>query len=191
MSARGGLAVAAAVFAVDQAVKYAVTSVLGLNQLGDVRPLLPVFQLSFVSNCGVSLGLLQADSVLMRWMLVLLTGGIATGVLVWLLRERSRVDQAALGAVFGGALGNIADRVLPPGVLGKVAAGPVRYPNCVIDYADLHFQAPWGEWRPFLVFNLADAAITIGVLVLLARALLTRDKAPRGSAEPSVENVNA
>jgi len=42
----------------------------------------------------------------------------------------------------------------------------------VVDYADLHF----GEWRPFLVFNLADAAITIGVLILLARALLLRDK---------------
>ena len=187
MSAWRGLSIALVVFILDQAAKYTVTTGLGLNQIGDVRSITTFFQLSFVSNCGVSLGLLQGDSAPMRWALVALTGGIAAGVLVWLLRERNRVDQAALGAVFGGALGNIADRVLPPGVLGKVAAGPVRYPNCVIDYADLHF----GEWRPFLVFNLADAAITIGVLVLLARALLTRDKAPRGSAEPSVENVNA
>ena len=63
----------------------------------------------------------------------------------------------ALGLVLGGALGNIIDRVR----LGFV-----------IDYADLHF----GEWRPFLIFNLADAAITIGVLILLARALLLREK---------------
>ena len=40
-----------------------------------------------------------------------------------------------------------------------------------VDYADLHF----GEWRPFLVFNVGDAAITIGVLLLLVRALLMRD----------------
>ena len=172
MSARAGLGVAAVVFAADQAVKYGVTTVLGLDQLGDVRSLSPVFQLSFVSNCGVSLGLLQTDSVLMRCALILLTGGIATAVLLWLLRERKGVDQLALGLVFGGALGNIADRVLPPGVLGKVSASAIRYPGCVIDFADLHF----GEWRPFLVFNLADAAITIGVLVLLARALLSRDK---------------
>ena len=46
----------------------------------------------------------------------------------------------------------------------------------VVDYADLHF----GEWRPFLVFNVGDAAITIGVLLLLVRALLMRDgKAPK------------
>ena len=44
----------------------------------------------------------------------------------------------------------------------------------VIDYADLHF----GEFRPFLIFNLADAAITIGVLMLLARALFVRDDSP-------------
>ena len=44
----------------------------------------------------------------------------------------------------------------------------------VIDYADLHF----GTFRPFLVFNVADACITIGVLILLARALLVRDKQP-------------
>jgi signal peptidase II len=59
--------------------------------------------------------------------------------------------------VLGGALGNIIDRVR----LGFV-----------VDFADLHF----GEWRPFLIFNLADAAITIGVLILLARALLLREK---------------
>ncbi len=56
----------------------------------------------------------------------------------------------------GGALGNIVDRS--------------RF-GYVVDYADLHF----GEWRPFLVFNVADAAITIGVLLLLVRALLMRD----------------
>ncbi|MBM3929142.1 MAG: signal peptidase II, partial [Sphingomonadales bacterium] len=48
----------------------------------------------------------------------------------------------------------------------------------VVDYADLHF----GEWRPFLVFNVADAAITIGVVILLVRALF----APK-AAEPGLQ----
>ena len=49
----------------------------------------------------------------------------------------------------------------------------------VIDYADLHF----GQWRPFLIFNLADAAITCGVLILLARSLLVREKrSPSGQS---------
>ena len=100
---------------------------------------------------------------------------IVAGVLVWLWREQARWDQIALGLVLGGALGNILDRVR----LGYV-----------VDYADLHF----GEWRPFLVFNVADAAITIGVLILLARALFTRDKpaAPvKADAAPVSEEVNA
>ena len=72
--------------------------------------------------------------------------------------------------ILGGALGNIVDRV--------------RF-GYVVDFADLHF----GTWRPFLVFNVADAAISIGVVILLVRALFVRDKA--GQA-PAVENeVNA
>ncbi len=163
---RLGLLALALVFTADQLVKWFVTGPLGIAMLGDVRTLTPVFDLRFIPNVGVSLGLLNATSTTARWLLVALTGVIAAGVLVWMFRERARVDQAALGCVAGGALGNILDRVR----LGYVT-----------DYADLHF----GEWRPFLVFNLADAAITVGVLVLLVRALLMRDK------RPTVEKVNA
>ena len=62
-----------------------------------------------------------------------------------------------LSLILGGALGNIKDRF----ELGYV-----------IDYADLHF----GTFRPFLIFNIADAAITIGVVIILARSLFVRDK---------------
>ena len=72
-------------------------------------------------------------------------------------REKLRGDVLALSMVLGGALGNIVDRV--------------RY-GYVVDYADLHF----GTFRPFLIFNIADAAITIGVLIILARSLLMREK---------------
>ncbi len=165
-----GLAVAAIVFAVDQVMKFIVTDVLEQDVLaGRAIELLPIFRLRFVPNDGVSLGLLTANSDAGRWALVALTGLIAAGVLVWMWRERNRQDQLALGLVLGGAAGNIIDRAR----LGYV-----------VDFADLHF----GEWSPFLVFNLADAAITIGVLVLLVRAILVRDKP---AATVSVENGNA
>lgn len=126
---------------------------------------------------GVSLGLFAANTDTARWLLVAFTGAIACGVLVWLWRETARADQAALGLVLGGALGNILDRIR----LGYV-----------VDYADLHFWTPWDpEWRPFLVFNVADAAITVGVLILLARALFTREKPPIVETAPVPENVNA
>lgn len=155
-----GLGVALAVFVADQVAKWAVTHIVHLPERLAV-PWLPFFQLNWVPNHGVSMGFLTAGSALQRWLLVGLTAAISIFVFAWLWRERRRDDTIALALVLGGALGNILDRVR----LGYV-----------VDYADLHF----GEWRPFLVFNLGDAAITIGVLLLLVRALLTRErKAPR------------
>lgn len=168
---RLGLAVAAVMFAIDQGAKYYVTGPLGLNTLGGrAIELLPIFRVQFVANPGVSLGLLHASTDATRWLLVALTGAIALAVLVWLWRERGRADQAALGLVLGGALGNIADRAR----LGYV-----------VDFADLHF----GNWSPFLVFNTGDAAISAGVVLLLARALLVRDKP--AARRVSVENGDA
>ncbi|MGK6354058.1 signal peptidase II [Sphingomonas sp. DT-207] len=166
-----GLLVAVLVFLLDQGTKYLVTGPLGLNMPGASMEVLPFFDLRFVQNVGVSLGLLPASGAAMRWALVLLTGAIAAGVFWWMLKERKTPDVAALGLVLGGALGNILDRT--------------RY-GYVVDFADLHF----GTWRPFLVFNVADAAITIGVVILLIRALFVRDKP---AARPAaVENeVNA
>jgi signal peptidase II len=171
---RAALILAAVIFLVDFATKYWVTSVLDLDGLGAQKQVTSFFDLSFVTNCGISLGLI-GDYTDTQWVRVAVTGvtsAIAAAVLVWLWRERNATDRLALGSVLGGALGNIMDRVIPNGVLGKVTSGAVEYPGCVIDFADLHI----GGYRPFLVFNVADAAITIGVLVLLGRALLGRDK---------------
>lgn len=156
---RLGLTVAGIVFLLDQAAKWVVTYPLQLPHRLTIE-VLPFFDLRWLKNTGVSMGLLTADSETGRWLLVALTAGIAAFVTFWLWREKRRDDVVALSLVLGGALGNILDRVR----LGYV-----------VDYADLHF----GDIHPFLVFNVGDAAITIGVLLLLLRALLTRDrKAP-------------
>ena len=77
------------------------------------------------------------------------------------------VVLACLGGllVLGGALGNIVDRAR----LGYV-----------FDFADLHI----GEFRPFLVFNVADACISIGVVILILRAFLVREPKPSMTKEP-------
>ncbi|GGA35212.1 signal peptidase II [Sphingomonas psychrolutea] len=157
-----GFATAALLFVADQATKYGVTDVMRLNELTNAHYVTEFFNVRFVANRGVSLGLMRADDPMARWLLVAMTGAIALGVLVWMLRERNRIDQIGLGLVLGGAIGNILDRI--------------RF-SYVVDWADLHF----GSWQPFLVFNLADAAITIGVLILFARALLVRD-APKAES---------
>lgn len=158
-----GLLIALAVFVLDQAIKWCVVHPLALPDVGSIR-ILPFFNLTFTQNYGVSLGMLTAQSPEMRWGLVALTALIALVVLIWLLRERKLLDIAALALILGGAAGNIRDRV----GLGYV-----------VDYADLHF----GAWRPFLIFNLGDAAITFGVLIILARSFLSREK--RDETEPA------
>lgn len=155
-----GFSVALAVLIVDQLVKWVVTYIFQLEAREKIE-LLPIFELRWVPNPGVSMGYLTAGSETARWALVAMTAAISIFVVAWLWRERRRDDTIALALVLGGALGNILDRVR----LGHV-----------VDFAHLHF----GEVSPFLVFNVGDAAITIGVLLLLVRALLTRDrKAPQ------------
>jgi signal peptidase II len=155
-----GFSIAALVFGLDQLAKWVVTGPLQLREVGQVV-LLPIFNLTYTENNGISLGLLNATNPVGRWMLVALTSVIAIGVAYWIGKEKNRFDQLALGMVLGGALGNILDRV--------------RF-GYVVDFADLHF----GDFRPFLVFNVGDAAISIGVVILLLRAFLTRKERTEG-----------
>ena len=143
-------AVAAVVIALDQATKAIVRSSVALGEKDSVFAGVHIVH---VRNEGVAFNQLGGGgtivTIVVAAALVALLAYFATHLhkpLVWL----------PTGMLLGGALGNIVDRVR----LGYV-----------LDYADLHF----GEWRPFLVFNVGDAAITIGVLLLLVRALLMRD----------------
>ncbi|NQX95609.1 MAG: signal peptidase II [Erythrobacter sp.] len=164
-----GLAFAALIAVFDQASKYYVTRTLGINRIGDTLDLLPFFDFTYTRNYGISLGMLEATNMEMRWLLVLMTAAIALVVLVWMMREKAQWDILGLAMILGGAIGNIYDRYT------------IGY---VIDFADFHI----GDFRPFLIFNVADAAITIGVVLILARALFFSEKgsdedAPKGALE--------
>ena len=168
-----GLLTAALVFIADQLSKWLVAGPLALAREGDRLDLLPIFDLLRVHNHGISLGLLTASTDTSRWLLVAFTAAVALVVAYWLFREPRRGDQLALGMVLGGALGNIVDRA--------------RF-GYVLDFADLHLRGippalcpsySDGVCRPFLVFNVADAAISIGVVILIVRALFVKDSASR------------
>ena len=164
-----GYILAACVFALDQLVKFIMLGPLALREVGQIT-LLSIFNFTYVENHGVSLGMLTADSQTERWALVGVTAAIATGVAAWMSREKNRWDIVALGLVLGGALGNIVDRA--------------RF-GYVVDFLDLHF----GDFRPFMVFNVADAAITGGVVLLLARSLLLRDKPAKPAGETPASEI--
>src|SRR5437867_1070378 len=146
--------VALAVVLADQATKAVVERTLVLHE---TIPLTPFFALSYVRNTGAAFGVLAAAPVGVRLPLFLAVTVVATAAVLSYLR-RTPADQrwrvAALGAILGGALGNLLDRV--------------RYGE-VVDFLDLH----WGglHWP---AFNVADAAITVGVAIVLLASVERR-----------------
>jgi signal peptidase II len=162
---------AALIFVADQVSKWFVAGPLNLVLEKQEIYLFPIFQLTRVHNYGISLGLMQAQNDTQRWLLVAVTAAIAVGVAWWIRKEEARGDQLALALVLGGALGNIVDRV------------QFGY---VFDFLDLHF----GAFRPFYVFNVGDAAISIGVVILLLRAFFVPDS-KRGEKAPEGMNEHA
>jgi len=154
MSLRLGLPIAAAILVADQASKWWILEVARLPEVGHI-PLLAAgplgLDLTMVWNRGVTFGLLTGDGAWNHIILAVLAAAIAGFLLRWLVRAENRVTAVALGAVVGGAVGNVIDRV--------------RF-GAVVDFVDAH---GWG-WH-WYVFNLADAAIVCGVLALVADAL--------------------
>ena len=150
---RLGGALALLILVLDRLTKIWVLEGIGLAPGESIR-VLPVFSLTFVWNQGISLGLFQQGTEAGRWFLVVLTGAISVFLLVWLARVRERLAAIAIGLVLGGAVGNIWDRI----VFGAVA-----------DFLHFHVGA-----LSFYIFNIADAAITIGVVLLLLDSLRRR-----------------
>lgn len=103
--------------------------------------------LVMVWNEGISFGMLRDYGAAGRWILVAASTGIVVALAVWMSRNRDRLVDLALGLVIGGAIGNIYDRLLY---------------GAVLDFIDLHVG-----WRHWPAFNVADAAITMGVALLL------------------------
>ncbi len=142
----------------DQLSKAWVLYGLKLPEVAQI-PVLPFFKLSMVWNRGVSFGLLASDGI-GRWLLSLFSL-IVAAALIWWARSSTRPRLSiALGLLIGGAIGNAIDRI--------------RF-GAVVDFLDFSgLMFPW-------VFNIADAAITIGVILLLADTFLTKDTVTVGS----------
>ena len=158
----GGI-IALAVVLVDQVVKAGVLAHFRGSEFNS-RPLTPFLDLTVRLNRGISFSLFARNSASGEAGLLAVTLA-ATGLLAWwLVRARSALPAVGLGLIIGGALGNAIDRLAH---------------GAVVDYLDLHAFG-----RHFFVFNVADAAINIGV-VLLILDLLFAPRAPKTRSEGS------
>lgn len=146
---RYGMMIAAIALLLDQCSKYMILHVMELERIQPVA-LTPFFNLILVWNRGISFGLFNDHSnrwaSLQPWLLSLMALLIVGILLAWLKKAQNRLFATAVGLVIGGAAGNILDRIL----YGAVA-----------DFLDFHVVG-W-HWP---AFNVADAAICVGVAIL-------------------------
>ena len=145
----GGVAVAL----FDQATKYWILNGVRLPERGRIE-ISGVFDLTYVENTGASFGML-AGGIASRIILSSISIGVAAGLVYWLARLRRPVAVLGVGLILGGALGNLYDRL----AYGFVVD--------FLDFSGLYF--PW-------VFNVADAAINVGIAALLLDAWQTRER---------------
>lgn len=147
------LALAGLVLLLDQASKLWVLSAF---RFGEVRPVTDFFNLVLVFNSGAAFSFLAGAGGWQKWFFVVLALAISVWLAVMIRRHAAeRLLPLALALVLGGALGNVIDRLR----LGAV-----------VDFLDFHL-AGW-HWP---AFNLADSAITIGVILLLWQQFTHKD----------------
>ena len=153
-------AFALVVIVLDQLTKAWIISGLSLQEVGRIPVLPPILNFSWVENTGVSFGLFGGGEA--RWGLTIFSIVVSAGLGWWALKADRRLLVTAIGLVMGGALGNVIDRM--------------RF-GYVVDFIDFSGTGvfPW-------VFNVADSAITVGVVLLILDSLKSDRPAQVGAA---------
>ncbi len=148
------------IIVIDQLTKAWVISGLDLREVGRVPVWPPIFNFTWVENRGVSFGLFGDGSA--RWMLSVFSVVVAGVLGWWALKADRRLLVSAIGLIMGGAIGNVIDRI--------------RF-GFVVDFLDFSGTGffPW-------VFNVADSAITVGVILLILDSVLSERAAKVGVA---------
>lgn len=149
-----GLAVALLVLLADVGSKYWILHVAELPIRGDIPVIPKLLDLAMVWNHGVTFGWLQAGNGIGQIVLAAIALAVVAGLFLWLRRAENLLVAGCIGAIAGGALGNVADRV---------------HYGMVVDFIHVH----WGAFDPFpFVFNIGDSAIVLGVATLLIESML-------------------
>ena len=147
---RLGIAIVLVVFLADQALKLWLLLGLRLAETGPFA-VLPFMDIVLAWNRGISYGLFQQGTDIGRWALVVISIAAAIWLGRWMWREESRLSVVSLALIVGGALGNGLDRAVY---------------GAVVDFVHLH----WGSFS-WYIFNIADAAIVVGVAGLLYESI--------------------
>ena len=151
-------ALAMLVIILDQWAKYAI---LGHFSRDETLPVTSFFNLTLAYNEGAAFGMLNEAGGLQRWLFAALGIGASVWIAFMLVKHGGKkLFSLALALIMGGALGNVVDRF--------------SHDGHVVDFLDFH----WGMHH-FAVFNLADAAITCGAMLLLLESFIDNRRTRR------------
>lgn len=149
-------------FVLDQVTKYVITNQV---ELGEQIVVLPLFNITHVHNYGAAFSILSEAGGWQRWALSAVAFGVSSMLLWWLraLPRSNKLLGPAYALILGGAFGNVFDRL---------------YYGYVEDF--IHF---YYELSSFPAFNIADAAITVGAMLLIYEALTVKPAMPKSPFE--------
>ena len=156
------------VILLDQLTKAWIMGGLDLREMGHIQVMPPLFNLTWVENRGVSFGLFGDGSA--RWMLSAFSIVVAGVLGWWALKADRRLLISAIGLIMGGALGNVIDRIRFGYVVDFL---DVSGPHVFLGSMKINF--PW-------IFNIADSAICIGVVLLILDSVRAEQEAKVGLA---------
>lgn len=147
----------ALVIVLDLSTKWLADSTLQMYQQVPVIPGLFSFTLAY--NPGAAFSFLADSGGWQRWFFIAVAVGVSVLLVIWLARlaREKWLEAMALALILGGALGNLYDRVVH---------------GHVVDFILVHWQQSWF----FPAFNIADSAITVGAVLLIADMFWPRKK---------------
>lgn len=142
--------IAGIIIALDQITKFVIQSNMDLHHVEIIKGF---FSLTYAENTGMAWSLLSGKQAFLS-----VVSAIAIGVMIWyvLFKNPDRLTKFALSMMIGGAIGNLIDRVF------------LNYVRDFLDFIIFGYDFP--------IFNLADSALTIGVVLLFIAALKEEKK---------------
>ncbi len=122
-------------------------------------PVMPSFSITYAHNYGAAFSFLSDAGGWQRWFFAGLAGTISIGIVIWIkqLKPEETLSAISLSLILGGAIGNLIDRVMY---------------GYVIDFLDVYYQSY--HWP---IFNIADSAITVGVMFMLYESFTHQEQA--------------
>jgi len=168
------LTVTLSVIAVDHLTKWVIKSTMRLNQT--IRVIGDLFTISYIMNSGIAFGLFDDHPSPHKSLLLIIISIIALGIILYIflsLPKSVKLSGIAMGLIFGGAIGNLIDRIFRGRVVDFLD----------FDFPDIHLRFLNIHMTRWPTFNFADMCVLVGIVMLLVMILSHGGKTETQGAE--------